>query len=136
MLGQALKGRRDEVVLVSKVCTTWDPVTHTTKIDGRYSTIKRMCDESLQRLQTDHVDLMLVHWPDADTPLAETMRALDELRTEGKALHIGVSNYSAYELREGEGPARRSARTRSATTCSTGAGSTRCSRPPRSWASA
>ena len=98
VLGRALKGRRDKVVLVSKVCTTWDPVTHTTKIDGRYSTIKRMCDESLQRLQTEYVDLMLVHWPDADTPLAETMRALDELRTEGKTRHIGVCNYSAYEL--------------------------------------
>lgn len=103
VLGRALKGRRDEVVLVSKVCTTWDPVTHTTKIDGRYSTIKRMCDESLQRLQTDHVDLMLVHWPDADTPLAETMWALDELRTEGKTRHIGVCNYNAYELRTARG---------------------------------
>lgn len=103
VLGRALKGRRDEVVLVSKVCTTWDPVSKTTKIDGRYSTIKRMCDESLQRLQTDRVDLMLVHWPDADTPLAETMRALDELRTEGKALHIGVCNYNAYEIREAKG---------------------------------
>jgi aryl-alcohol dehydrogenase-like predicted oxidoreductase len=99
VLGKALAGRRDKVVLVSKVCTTWDPVTHTTKIDGRYSTIKRMCEESLQRLQTDHLDLVLVHWPDADTPLAETMRALEELKAEGKALHIGVSNYTAYELR-------------------------------------
>ena len=100
VLGRALKGRRDDVVLVTKVCTTWDPVTFTTKIDGRYSTIKRMCEESLQRLQTDRVDLLLVHWPDADTPLAETMRALDELRQEGKTLHVGVCNYSAYELRE------------------------------------
>ena len=105
VLGRALKGRRDQVVLVSKVCTTWDPVTHTTKIDGRYSTIKRMCDESLQRLQTDYVDLMLVHWPDADTPLAETMRALDELRTEGKTRHIGVCNYDSNELRTAKGQA-------------------------------
>jgi aryl-alcohol dehydrogenase-like predicted oxidoreductase len=59
-----------------------------------------MCDESLQRLQTDHVDLLLVHWPDADTPLAETMRALEELKAEGKTNHIGVSNYSPFELRE------------------------------------
>jgi aryl-alcohol dehydrogenase-like predicted oxidoreductase len=105
VLGRALQGRRDEVVLVSKVCTTWDPVTYTTKIDGRYSTIKRMCEESLQRLQTDHLDLVLVHWPDADTPLTETMRALDELKAEGKTLHVGVSNYSAYELREAKGHA-------------------------------
>jgi aryl-alcohol dehydrogenase-like predicted oxidoreductase len=100
VLGRALKGRRDEVILVTKVCTTWDPVTHTTKIDGRYSTIKRMCEESLQRLQTDRVDLLLVHWPDADTPIAETMRAMTELQAEGKTIHVGVCNYSDYELRE------------------------------------
>src|SRR4051794_6279058 len=59
-----------------------------------------MCEESLKRLQTDHVDLLLMHWPDADTPIAETMRALDELRREGKTRHIGVSNFSPYELRQ------------------------------------
>jgi aryl-alcohol dehydrogenase-like predicted oxidoreductase len=103
VLGRALQGRRDEIVLVTKVCTTWDPVTHTVKIDGRYSTVKRMCEESLTRLQTDHVDLLLVHWPDADTPIAETMRALEELKAEGKTRHVGVSNYTAYELREAKG---------------------------------
>jgi aryl-alcohol dehydrogenase-like predicted oxidoreductase len=62
-----------------------------------------MCEESLTRLQTDHVDLLLVHWPDADTPIAETMRALEELKAEGKTRHVGVSNYTAYELREARG---------------------------------
>ena len=64
--------RTDRIVLVTKVGTTWDPVTKTTKIDGRYSTVKRMCEESLKRLQTDHVDLLLMHWPDADTPIADS----------------------------------------------------------------
>ena len=41
-----------------------------------------------------------MHWPDPETPIEETMRALEELRTSGKALHVGVSNFSAYELRQ------------------------------------
>src|SRR3984893_11029254 len=100
VLGRALGARRKDIVLVSKVGITWDPVTHTTKFDGRYSTIKRINDESLRRLGTDHLDLVLMHWPDPETPIAETMGALEELRAEGKALHVGVSNFSAYELQE------------------------------------
>jgi aryl-alcohol dehydrogenase-like predicted oxidoreductase len=75
-------------------------VTFTIKFDGRYSTLKRINEESLRRLGTDHLDLVLMHWPDPETPIEETMRALEELRAEGKALHVGVSNFSAYELRE------------------------------------
>jgi aryl-alcohol dehydrogenase-like predicted oxidoreductase len=100
VLGEALGPRRKDVVLVSKVGIPWDPVTFTTKFDARYSTIKRINEESLKRLGTDYLDLLLVHWPDPETPIEETMRALDELRQEGKARHIGVSNYTAYELRE------------------------------------
>jgi aryl-alcohol dehydrogenase-like predicted oxidoreductase len=85
---------------VSKVGIPWDPVTHTIKFDGRYSTLKRINEESLRRLGTDHLDLLLMHWPDPETPIEESMRALEELRAEGKALHVGVSNFSAYELRE------------------------------------
>ena len=100
VLGRALGARRKDIVLVSKVGITWDPVTFTAKFDGRYSTIKQINEQSLRRLNTDHLDLVLMHWPDPETPIAETMRALEELRTEGKVLHVGVSNFSAYELRE------------------------------------
>lgn len=100
VLGRALGARRKDIVLVSKVGITWDPVTFTAKFDGRYSTIKRINEDSLRRLKTDHLDVVLMHWPDPETPIAESMRALEELRTEGKALHVGVSNFSAYELRE------------------------------------
>ena len=100
VLGKALGARRKDIVLVSKVGITWDPVTFTAKFDGRYSTIKRINEESLKRLGTDHVDLLLMHWPDPETPIAETMRALEELKSEGKAKHIGVSNFTSYELRE------------------------------------
>jgi len=100
VLGRALGARRKDIILVSKVGIPWDPITFTTKFDTRYSTIKRINEESLRRLGTDHLDLMLVHWPDPETPIDETMRALEDLRTEGKALHVGVSNFSAYELRQ------------------------------------
>jgi aryl-alcohol dehydrogenase-like predicted oxidoreductase len=98
VLGRALGDRRKDIILVSKVGITWDPVTHTTKFDGRYSTIKRINEESLRRLGTEYLDLVLMHWPDPETPIEETMRALEELRTSGKARHVGVSNFSAYEL--------------------------------------
>jgi aryl-alcohol dehydrogenase-like predicted oxidoreductase len=100
LLGRALGARRKDIVLVSKVAITWDPVTYTAKFDGRYSTIKQINEESLRRLGTDHLDLVLMHWPDPETPIEESMRALQDLRREGKALHVGVSNYSAHELRE------------------------------------
>jgi aryl-alcohol dehydrogenase-like predicted oxidoreductase len=100
VLGRALGSRRNDIVLVSKVGIPWDPVTLTMKMDSRYSTIKRINEESLKRLGTDHLDLVLVHWPDPETPLEESMRALEDLRSEGKTRHVGVSNYTAYELRQ------------------------------------
>jgi aryl-alcohol dehydrogenase-like predicted oxidoreductase len=100
VLGRALGARRKDIILVSKVGITWDPRTFTTKFDGRYSTLKRINEESLRRLGTDYLDLVLMHWPDPETPIEETMRALEELRTEGRARHVGVSNFSAYELGE------------------------------------
>jgi aryl-alcohol dehydrogenase-like predicted oxidoreductase len=99
VLGKALGAKRKDIILVSKTCITWDPVTFTSKFDGRYSTVKRLNEESLKRLGTDYLDLLLIHWPDPETPIEETMRALEELRKEGKARHIGVSNYTSYELR-------------------------------------
>jgi len=105
VLGKALGAKRKDILLVSKTCISWDPVTFTSKFDGRYSTVKRLNEESLKRLGTDYLDLLLIHWPDPETPVEETMKALDEIRREGKARHIGVSNYSPYELRRGRAAA-------------------------------
>ena len=55
-------------------------------------------EKSLQRLQTDHVDVYLVHWPDPNTPLEETMRALDDVVRQGKARYIGVSNFRRAQI--------------------------------------
>lgn len=98
VLGRALGARRKDIVLVSKTAISWDPVTFTQKFDSRYSIVKRINEESLRRLGTDHLDLLLIHWPDPETPIDETMRALTELQQEGKTRYVGVSNYSSYEL--------------------------------------
>jgi aryl-alcohol dehydrogenase-like predicted oxidoreductase len=98
VLGRALGARRKDIVLVSKTAISWDPVTFTQKFDSRYSIVKRINEESLRRLGTDHLDLLLIHWPDPETPIDETMKALTELQQEGKTRYVGVSNYSSYEL--------------------------------------
>jgi aryl-alcohol dehydrogenase-like predicted oxidoreductase len=98
LLGRALGSKRNDIVLVSKTGISRDPVSGTTKFDSRISTIKGITEDSLKRLGTDHLDVLLVHWPDADTPIEEAMRAIEDLRAEGKTRYVGVSNYSAYEL--------------------------------------
>mgnify|MGYP001161988393 CR=1 FL=1 len=60
--------------------------------------IQRACEASLRRLQTDVIDLYQVHWPDLETPIEETLRALDDLVTAGKVRYIGCSNYPAWLL--------------------------------------
>ena len=57
-------------------------------------------DKSLQRLRTDHVDIYLVHWPDPETPLDETLGALDDIVRQGKARYIGVSNFRLAQIEE------------------------------------
>ncbi|MDX1531056.1 MAG: aldo/keto reductase [Rhodothermales bacterium] len=66
----------------------------------RADAVRRTTDASLRRLRTDYVDLLLVHWPNDDVPLAETLGAFQEVREAGKARHIGVSNFPAGLLRE------------------------------------
>src|ERR1700730_17821239 len=56
VLGRALGNKRKDIVLVSKTAISWDPVTFTSKFDTRYSTVKRINEESLRRLGTDHLD--------------------------------------------------------------------------------
>ena len=75
----------------------------TTKIDngshGREAT-RRSTEESLRRLATDYVDLLLIHWPSRSVPMAETLEAMAALRSEGKVRHLGVSNFTAALLAE------------------------------------
>jgi 2,5-diketo-D-gluconate reductase B len=83
-----------------------DEVWVTTKLwrDGlRPGEVREQMDTSLRQLQTDHVDLLLIHWPNDDVPLAETLGAMAELREEGKARNIGVSNFTSAQVREAAG---------------------------------
>jgi aryl-alcohol dehydrogenase-like predicted oxidoreductase len=66
--------------------------------DSRPARIRREIEDSLRRLRTDVIDLYQVHWPDLETPFAETARTLDDLRHEGKIRAIGVSNFSPAQM--------------------------------------
>ena len=95
-LGEILEGRRDEVALATKF--GWNAG------DGRPSgtadQARQAVEASLERLRTDHVDLLYYHRPDGVTPFEETLGALDELVREGKARCAGCSNLTAEQLRE------------------------------------
>ena len=82
---------------------TCDQIFLTTKLaPGNYAAaaVERSTEESLRRLATDHVDLLLIHWPTGEVPLGETLGALAALRQAGKARCIGVSNFNVALLRE------------------------------------
>lgn len=98
-LGRALGARRRRVFLVSKCGLAPDPLTGRLVLDGRPEAIRAHVEGSLGRLRSDALDLLLVHYPDPRVPFADTMGALDALRREGKARHLGVSNFSAAQLR-------------------------------------
>ncbi len=99
LIGQAIKGRRDDVVLATKV--GWEVPSE--KKGGRLSRrwIMEAVEGSLRRLGTDCIDLYQAHRPDEDTPLEETLRAMDDLVHQGKVRYIGCSNYAAWQLVQG-----------------------------------
>ena len=99
ILGKALGARRKEIILVTKGGLSWEVVGGPQRRDSSRATILRDMDNSLTRLGTDYVDLYLIHWPDAKTPIEETMNALNDIVAAGKARYIGVSNFSAAQLR-------------------------------------
>jgi len=99
VLGRALAGRRSEVVLVTKGGVTWEEVGGPMSRSATHDVLVGGLEASLRRLGTDYVDLFLIHWPDHKTPEAEMMAALNELRQAGKTRYIGVSNFTAGQLR-------------------------------------
>ncbi len=95
-LGAALGKRRDEIVLATKFGAPYEG--HEGGASPAY--IRGALHDSLERLGTDHVDLYQLHFPDKNTPIAETLGALGELVAAGKVREIGCSNFSADQLRE------------------------------------
>jgi aryl-alcohol dehydrogenase-like predicted oxidoreductase len=92
-LGKALGGRRDEAVIATKFGS---------RSGGSPEVIPRAVDEALDRLGTDRIDLMYLHRPDAETPVADTLGALDECVKAGKVREIACSNFDADMIRAAE----------------------------------
>ncbi|MEU3009891.1 aldo/keto reductase [Nocardia asteroides] len=96
VLGAAIKGRREQVLLSTKSALPTGPGPHEAGA-GRARLI-RAVEASLRRLDTDYLDLFQLHAFDAGTPLAETLTALDDLVRAGKIRYVGVSNFAGWEL--------------------------------------
>ena len=97
-IGKATKGKRPQVIIATK-CGYPMGDGPNDKGASRYHIIKSV-DASLQRLQTDYIDLYQIHLPDPTTPIEETLRALDDLVRTGKVRYIGCSNFAAWQLCE------------------------------------
>jgi aryl-alcohol dehydrogenase-like predicted oxidoreductase len=97
-LGAALRGRRSEAAISTKVGHGWSDELGWWRNSAR-SAILAEIDQSLIRLETDYVDYLQVHWPDTTRPFDEAMGALTQIVAAGKARYIGVSNFNAQQLR-------------------------------------
>jgi len=110
-VGKAIVGRREEVQILSKCGLNWDdsqglPLFNMT-VDGKVKTVRIDCrglslereiDRSLRRLGTDYIDLLQIHQFDSNTPLFETISALDKIKRSGKIREIGVCNFSLKQV--------------------------------------
>ena len=99
IIGKALQqynGKREDVVLATKVGLNWkDGQVYR---DASKERIFKEIEDSLERLQTDYIDIYQVHWPDPTVPIQETAEALNELFEQGKIRAIGVSNFSIEQM--------------------------------------
>ncbi len=100
LVGRAIAGRRDEVVLATKFGV--HPAGARRGVDGSAENVRRSIEGSLKRLGTDHVDLYFQHRMDPDTPIEETAGALAELVAEGKVRHIGLSEAAPETIRRAD----------------------------------
>ena len=98
LIGKALKGVRDQAVIATKAGLQWDDGS--VRRNATAVRIRREVEDSLQRLQTDYIDLYQIHWPDPLVEQQETALELEKLRREGKILAVGVSNYSPTQMDE------------------------------------
>jgi aryl-alcohol dehydrogenase-like predicted oxidoreductase len=96
ILGRALAGRRDDILLATKVRFPMGPGPNEAGL-SRHHVIDG-CEASLRRLGTDHIDLYQVHEWDGQTPIEETLAALEHLLDQGKVRYVGCSNYTAWQM--------------------------------------
>ena len=102
LLGRALGARRKEIVLVTKVGFKYSAENKNIGRDSTRDSVLSHAESCLKRLGTDWIDLLLIHWPDHNTPFEETMGALETLKASGKIRHYGVSNFNVAMLEECE----------------------------------
>ena len=100
LLGRALGPRRKDVIVVTKCGVGY--ADRPKGRDSRMTSILASVEQSLQNMGTDYVDVLLIHWPDVNTPFDETMHALDRLVEDGKVRAVGVSNFTLEQIRECE----------------------------------
>ena len=98
IVGRAIKDKRDDVVLTTKIFGTLGQGPNRNRL-SRLNLMSGL-EASLQRLQTDHIDLYLLHSFDPHTPLEETLGALDDLVRQGKVRYIGCSNFRSWKVME------------------------------------
>lgn len=101
LVGRAIAGRRDEVVLATKFGNAYDEPDRT--VDGRPEYVRQSCEASLARLGVDHIDLYYQHRVDPQVPIEETVGAMGELVTEGKVGYLGLSEAAPGTVRRAHG---------------------------------
>jgi len=99
LVGRAIRGRRDEVVVATKFGNERNPDGSWVGINGRPAYVRAACDGSLQRLGVDHIDLYYQHRVDAKTPIEDTVGAMADLVRAGKVRHIGLSEAAPRTIR-------------------------------------
>jgi len=105
ILGEVLEGRRDEVLVATKARMPMGDGPNDAGLSRHH--LVAQCEASLRRLRTDHIDLYQVHEWDGQTPLSETLQALDDLVRAGKVRYVGCSNYAGWQLMKALGVAER-----------------------------
>lgn len=99
------KGRREQIVLATKVYGRMGENPNERRLSAYH--IRQACEESLQRLKTDHIDLYQMHHIDRESPLEEIWQAMEQLVTQGKVLYVGSSNFAGYHIAQAQHTASR-----------------------------
>ena len=98
VVGQALRGRRSQAILVTKCGLAWGPEGPAIRRDTRPASLRREVDLSLRRLRTDVIDVYLIHWPNTETPFEDAFGTLDDIVRAGKVRFVGVSNFTVEQM--------------------------------------
>ena len=105
VVGEAVKGRRDQLLIATKARFEMGPGPNDAGLSRHH--LIEACEASLRRLQTDHIDLYQVHEWDGQTPLEETLGALEHLVQSGKVRYVGCSNFAGWQMMKALGIAKR-----------------------------